>query len=90
LASRTFGDADFGWFGIVVGNVVKLGAVGGLVGLVVLVVVLLFGASRYQQKLVDTNWAPGLAHTEWVTAEEAKEKAAAADEAAEKKAAAGQ
>ncbi|MEX3509913.1 PTS ascorbate transporter subunit IIC [Kocuria carniphila] len=56
--NTTFGDADFGWFGILVGSAAKLGAVGGifvvlLIGLTVLALAILF-----QKKAVDGHWDP--------------------------------
>lgn len=63
FANTTFGDADFGWFGILTGVVATFGKGGGwiisLVGLLVIVAVLLWFASWFQKKYVDSGWEPG-------------------------------
>lgn len=47
--NTTFGDADFGWFGIAVGSAAKLGGLGGL-ALIALVGVVVFGLAIITQK----------------------------------------
>lgn len=59
FANTTFGDADFGWYGIAVGNAVKAGPVGGLVILALLVLLLVLVASVYQKRVVNSGWTPG-------------------------------
>ncbi|MCX5207209.1 PTS ascorbate transporter subunit IIC [Streptomyces sp. NBC_00237] len=57
--NTTFGDADFGWFGSIIGNVAKIGG-GGAVALMLAVgAVLLTGAIVMQKRVVDTGWDPG-------------------------------
>ncbi|MFJ6699070.1 PTS ascorbate transporter subunit IIC [Streptomyces sp. NPDC091272] len=57
--NTTFGDADFGWFGSIVGNVAKVGG-GAAIALMLLVgAVLLAGAIVMQKRVVDTGWDPG-------------------------------
>lgn len=58
-ANTTFGDADFGWFGIVTGYAVKGGAVLGLLLLLVAVVALMALAIWVQKRFVLTGWDPG-------------------------------
>lgn len=66
FANTTFGDADFAWYGIVVGNGVKAGHLGGLLILAGLAAVLLVGASIFQRRVVDTGWAPGKRRTAYL------------------------
>ncbi|GAA1477946.1 PTS ascorbate transporter subunit IIC [Nocardioides aestuarii] len=57
-ANTTFGDADFGWFGILVGSSAKAGAVLGLVLICLVGAALLVGAIVFQRRVVDTGWDP--------------------------------
>ena len=59
FANSTYGDADFGWFGTLIG-VSVLGPAGLGVALCILIALaLIFGASVFQKKVVDTGWVPG-------------------------------
>ena len=56
--NTTFGDADFGWFGILLGLSTRAPEAVGIV-LIVLLGVAIFGLGYYsQKKLVDGNWDP--------------------------------
>ncbi|MGI9123692.1 MAG: PTS ascorbate transporter subunit IIC [Mycobacterium sp.] len=56
--NTTFGDADFGWYGILLGNAAKLGSVWGLVAMLAIGAGLLALAVGVQRRLVDTGWDP--------------------------------
>ncbi|WNG87579.1 PTS ascorbate transporter subunit IIC [Mycobacterium sp. ITM-2016-00317] len=56
--NTTFGDTDFGWYGILLGNAAKLGTVWGMVTMLMIGVILLSLAILVQKRLVDTDWDP--------------------------------
>jgi PTS system ascorbate-specific IIC component len=87
FANSTFGDADFGWFGTLIG--VSLLSGNALVGVVLTVLigaVLVIGASIFQVRVVNTGWLPGAKRAAYFEEIEAREKAAAAAEKAERSA----
>ncbi|MDI3407042.1 PTS ascorbate transporter subunit IIC [Streptomyces cavernicola] len=57
--NTTFGDADFGWFGSLVGNAAKGGSVGGVVLMLLLGLAVLGAAVVVQRRVVDAGWVPG-------------------------------
>ncbi|GJF17247.1 PTS ascorbate transporter subunit IIC [Mycolicibacterium cyprinidarum] len=59
--NTTFGDADFGWYGFLLGNAAKLGTVWGVVVMLLIGATLMTIAVAVQKRLVDTGWdaAPG-------------------------------
>ncbi|WP_432251369.1 PTS ascorbate transporter subunit IIC [Streptomyces sp. HNM1019] len=59
--NTTFGDADFGWFGALIGNAGKAGGAAGLVVIVLLGLAVLGAAILVQKRVVDTGWDPGAA-----------------------------
>lgn len=59
FANTTFGDADFGWYGIVVGQGAQVAGTIGLIVLGVIVVALLALASWFQRRVVEAGWMPG-------------------------------
>ena len=56
--NTTFGDTDFGWYGILLGNAAKLGSVWGVLVMLLIGVILLGLAIAVQKRLVDTGWDP--------------------------------
>lgn len=76
FANSTFGDADFGWFGTILGGGFAAG--GPVVGTIIAVLLgaaLVIGASVFQKKVVDTNWVPGAARDAALAAGEADKQA---------------
>ncbi|GHH49587.1 PTS ascorbate transporter subunit IIC [Streptomyces candidus] len=57
--NTTFGDADFGWFGAIIGNVAKVGGGAAIVLMLAVGAVLLAGAIVMQKRVVETGWDPG-------------------------------
>ncbi len=56
--NTTFGDTDFGWYGILLGNAAKLEGVPGVIVMLVIGAVVLGLAILVQKKLVETHWDP--------------------------------
>jgi PTS system ascorbate-specific IIC component len=86
FANSTFGDADFGWFGTLVG--VSVGVGGGLavVLAILIAVVLVAVAIIFQVRVVDKGWVPGAKRDVWIAEEKAAEKAVLDAEKARRKA----
>lgn len=57
--NTTFGDADFGWFGALIGNAAKPGGLGAVVLMLAIGAVVLGGAVLVQKRVVETGWDPG-------------------------------
>jgi len=76
--NSTFGDADFGWFGALIGSSFLGGPVLGIVVSLAIAVILVVAASIFQRKVVDTGWTPGKRRDEYLAAQEAEAKAAEA------------
>ncbi|PRY00600.1 PTS ascorbate transporter subunit IIC [Allonocardiopsis opalescens] len=58
-ANTTFGDADFGWFGIVIGYSFRAGPVLGVVLSLIIGAVLVVAAIAVQRRAVEGGWNPG-------------------------------
>lgn len=88
VANSTFGDADFCWYGTIVGHVVQLGFTPGVIGSIAVAAVLFAAAWIWQVKVVDKGWLPAKAHVAFIDEVKRKEKEAARAAHAVKKAAA--
>ncbi|MET8183512.1 PTS ascorbate transporter subunit IIC [Streptomyces sp. NPDC005336] len=59
--NTTFGDADFGWLGVLIGNAGKAGGAAGLVVILLIGLAVLGAAILVQKRVVETGWDPGAA-----------------------------
>lgn len=77
FANSTFGDADFGWFGTLLGSSLLAGPGIGIVLCILIGIALVVAASFYQVKVVDAGWTPGAKRDEILAEEDAAARAAA-------------
>lgn len=78
FANSTFGDADFGWFGTLIGTSFFGGPVVGTIISLVIAAVLVVGASVFQRRVVDKGWVPGARRDARLAEEDAAAAAAKA------------
>ncbi|ARD41693.1 PTS ascorbate transporter subunit IIC [Actinomyces gaoshouyii] len=57
-ANTTFGDTDFGWFGLLIGYGAKLGDAAGSIVLLAIGLAIFLAAIVVQRRLVDRGWDP--------------------------------
>lgn len=70
FANSTFGDADFGWFGTLVG-VSVLGSTGlGVILCILIAIVLVTSASVFQLRVVNKGWVPGAKRDAYLAAQD--------------------
>ncbi|UEJ81556.1 PTS ascorbate transporter subunit IIC [Brachybacterium halotolerans subsp. kimchii] len=79
-ANTTFGDTDFGWFGILIGYGARPGVLLGSVILAVIGLVILGAAITVQKRVVDRGWDPAPARASLVEAGAAGESATGASD----------
>ena len=80
FANSTFGDADFGWFGTLIGVSLLSGSTVIGIALTVLIgLILVVGASIFQVRVVNKGWLPGVKHAAYIEEIEAEKKAAEAE-----------
>lgn len=72
--NTTYGDADFGWFGSVVGAGFAAGPAIGIILSLLLAVVLVVAASMFQRRVVDKGWVPGARRDAWLAQQAEKEE----------------
>lgn len=77
--NTTFGDADFGWFGALIGNAGKAGGGVGIALILLIGLAVLGAAVLVQKRVVETGWDPGAARDAFLPRDTA---AATAGEAA--------
>ncbi|MGV9885017.1 PTS ascorbate transporter subunit IIC [Streptomyces sp. NPDC003006] len=75
--NTTFGDADFGWFGTLIGYAAKTGEAGGVVLMLLIGAAVLLGAVVFQKRVVETGWDPGAHRDALLPADEAPTPVAA-------------
>jgi PTS system ascorbate-specific IIC component len=80
LSNSTFGDADFGWFGTLIGVSLMGGTASSVVLTVLIAAVLVTAGIVFQRKVVDTGWTPGARRDAWLAEQKAAEKSTAAGE----------
>ncbi len=73
LSNSTFGDADFGWFGTLIGLSLRGGTAIGAVLTILIAVALVTSAIIFQVKVVNRGWAPGAKRDAWLAGVKATE-----------------